>query len=271
MVRHRTKSLVATLAILTLVLSSVFSGAVTAESGAPAAEDAPRAVQQAAYPGDFICKNVATNQLRFSFTPSCPAGQMLIQISASLPFDYCYSQYTKIISDDLPGDVCSGFGNIYTVIDGTSSFFICVNTFTRVMYQLNSIDGCTTGLLIGIIDLRGDIMKYVCVEENLNPLQCDFFPAGPHNEIRQIGPIPNTSGGFIDCMWQWVFNGVNSPTQSCINDSSNADIELALEALPGINDVSVTGGPIAGTVDEPIRIEFVGVDAQTDIIPRSGS
>jgi hypothetical protein len=170
------------------------------------------------------------------------------------------------MSDDLANNTCPA-GQVYVVEDGTTSFFVCYKPSTGQIYHITNPNQCTFGTLLFFIDLRGSISKYACTEDNLNLVQCDFFPAGPHNEIREIGPIPNTSGGFIDCTWQWVFDGNNSPTQSCLNDSSNADIELALEALPGINDVTVTGGPIAGTVDAPIRIEFVGVDAQTDIIP----
>ncbi len=267
MVRRRTKSIAATLAILMLVMSSIFTGAVTAESSAPdSTVDAPRALQATPISGDYVCKNKYTNQLRYTPGPTCSASEQLIQISASLPFDYCYSLYTGALSDDLPGDVCP-YRSVYVEIDGLSSFFVCMSPYTYRLTQVSSLEDCT-GVPLFFIDLRGDISKYACVEENLSATGCDFFPAGPHNEIRQIGPIPNTSGGFIDCKWQWVFNGNNSPTQSCNNDSSNADIETALEALTGINDVTVTGGPIAGTIDAPIRIEFVGLDAQTDIVPQ---
>ncbi|MEZ4521532.1 MAG: hypothetical protein R3A46_07805 [Thermomicrobiales bacterium] len=92
----------ATLAILMLVATSIFTGAVAAESGGADAEDAPRVTQQAELGTDYL--------LSFELDASVPGGvqpqlilasEQLIQISTSLPFDYCYSLYSGIISDDL--------------------------------------------------------------------------------------------------------------------------------------------------------------------------
>lgn len=273
----------AALAVLMLVLTSIFAGAVTAESGATAEEDAPRVVQQTAISGDYVCKSYYTNQLRFVFSPSCGQGEMLIQISASLPFDYCYSLYTGIISDDLNNNTCSGFGSVYVEIDGLSSFFACVNPYTGQMRHTTAADGCPAGTyVIGFIDLRGDITKYACVEENLNHNECDVIPPAPtQNEIRHLEQVTPTP--FINSTFRLEFRGDQTPviSASTAADMSAPEIEALLEALPsiGVGNVSVTAldpgelwttaADIFGTpdIDEstPIRVEFTGALGNQDI------
>jgi hypothetical protein len=283
MVRRRTKSFAATLAILMLVMSSVFTGAVTAESGAPdSSVDAPRALQATPISGDYVCKSKYTNQLRYTPGPTCSASEQLIQISASLPFDYCYSLYTGALSDDLPGDTCP-YRSVYVEIDGLSSFFVCMNPYTGRLNQVSSLADCT-GVPLFFIDLRGEIRKYACVEENLNPYLCDQFPAGgSQNEIRQLKPLVNTAGGFIDCKFKYKFNGVTSAAQySCLNSANMlpAGIQAGLESVIGAGNVIVTavdpGEHWSTAFDDfntpedestAIRVEFTGAFAGQDVVP----
>ena len=259
MVRHRTRGSVAFLAILMLVLSSVFSGAALAQRGGGGGGSSGLAV-------DYVCVSDWTNQFRLVFSPSCNANEQLVVVADSLPLEYCYSQFTGVMSEPLTNGGCPR-GSTPAVAEDQASFFVCYNFWTGQILHMNGPDSPCAYTTAFFTDFRGDLTKFACVEENLNLEACDVFPAGPQNEIRQIGPMPNTSGGFFDIDWQWVFDGNTSPTQACADDCDNASIETALEALTG-HDVSVTGGPIAGTVDAPIRIEFVGADAQTDIIPQ---
>ena len=257
-----------------LILSSVFAGTAVAESGAASHAGETRAEQQAGFSASYICKNIFTNQLQLAFFPSCSSGQMLIDVQNSLPFDYCYSVYTGQMFDDLPGDQCN-FGQQYVVIDGLSSFFVCANPFTRYLSHLHSVDGCTGGFLVFFIDLRGDIDKHVCVEENLNPNRCDIFPAGgPQNEIRQLAPI--IAVPFISCPFRYEFGGVQTAqSYSCadVDDMSPAGIQAALETLPaiGVGNVSVTALTPGGlwvaqaAIPTSVRVEFIGALGAQDI------
>lgn len=260
MKRRRTRGFVAFLAILMLVLSSVFSGAALAQRGGGGGGSA-------GLTADYLCQSVFTNQFRLVTEPVCSSNEQLIVVADEMPFEYCYSIYTGVMSAPLANGGCPR-GSVSAVAEDQASFFVCYIQYTGQIRHMSTPDSSCPGTTAFFTDFRGDITKFACVEENLNLESCDVFPAGPQNEIRQIGPMPNTSGGFFDIQWQWVFDGNNSPTQACSTACDNASIEAALESLTGINDVVVTGGPIAGTVDAPIRIEFVGVDAQTDIIPQ---
>ncbi len=280
---RRPRTYVAALATLMLVLSSVFAGAVAAETSASVEEDAPRAVQQTVISGDYICKNLYTNQLSLARGAACSTGEMLIQVSASLPFDYCYSLYTGIMSDDLYNNTCAGMGSVYVEIDGLSSFFACVNPYTGRLYHTTAADGCAAGqYTIGFIDLRGDITKYACVEDNLNPEECDVIPGGgPQNEIRQLSRLENTSFGFQDCPFQIEFGGESTgfPSFSCADEdeTSPAAIQAALESLStiGAGNVIVTSvnpdKPWVTVPGEPLddttvyRVEFVNALGAQDI------
>ena len=259
-----------------LVLSSIFSGAVVAESGAPSHGDEPRAEQQAGFTATYICKNIFTNQLQLAFFPSCSAGQVLIDVPNSLPFDYCYSVYTNQMFDDLPGDQCNS-GQQYVVVDGTSTFSACAHPFTRILSHLGPGSTCA-GFQVFFFDFRGDIMKYACVEENLNDNLCDVIPGGgPQNEIRQLEPLIITP--FIDNRFRLEFRGDQTNTMSAATtvNLTAAGIQAELQALPsiGIGNVIVTeldpgelwaygagGDPAIAT---PLRVEFTGTLGNQDI------
>ena len=260
-----------------LILSSVFAGTAVAESGASSHGGEARAEQQAGFPASFICKNIFTNQLQLAFFPSCSPGQMLIDVQNSLPFDYCYSAYTLQMFDDLPSDQCN-FGQQYVVVDGLSSFFVCAHPFTRALSHAHSVDGCGAGFLVFFIDLRGDIDKHVCIEENLNDNLCDVIPGGgPQNEIRQLEPLIITP--FIDNRFRLEFRGDQTNTMSAATtvNLTAAGIQAELQALPsiGIGNVIVTeldpgelwaygvgGDPATAT---PLRVEFTGALGNQDI------
>src|SRR5690606_5645236 len=149
--------------------------------------------------------------------------EQLINVAESMPFDYCVLMTNGLMMDDRPGDECPR-GTIYVNIEDQTSFFVCVNRYTRLLYHMGSPDSPCNGFTTFFTDFRGSITKFACVEENLNVAACDVFPAGPQNEIRQIGPMPHTGGGFGDIRWQWTFDGSNSLTQRCseFNDCDNA-------------------------------------------------
>ena len=268
---------------LILILAGTFSGAALAQNAPADAGDEPRATQQ--IQSDFLCKSRHTDQFRLVRSPSCASSEILIQISAELPFDYCVSRFSGILYDDRAGDQCAP-GDRYVVEDGTTSFFVCYDRYTGRIYQAPANADCGSRTTVFFVDLRGDLTKFACVEENLHDALCDIFPAGgPQNEIRQLEPLINTAFGFQDCRFQYVFDGATSPATYSCADSDHmmpAGIQAALETVPtiGVGNVIVTAlnpGEHWSTLfdifntpeDEstPIRVEFVGVFAGTDVVP----
>ncbi len=103
-----------------------------------------------------------------------------------------------------------------------------------------------------VVEMKGD---FASANQNL------MSGSGGKNEVQTIGIASDHDGGTF------TLTGLGTETDTLGHDASAADVQTALEAIYGVGNVEVTGGP---GPDADWVVEFKGTLARTDVAALTG-
>ena len=164
-----------------------------------------------------------TEVQRFSATPAPASGTWTAtydgQTTSAMAFDISASAFQtalEALSNLAPGDV--------TVTGGPLATAPFVVTFGGTLANTNVVSMTAASSMLGAVPE----LTVTTTTTGLEPL----------NEIQDIVPDTTIESGT------WTITGLSTTTSSLASDATASDVQTALEAIYGVGNIEVTGGPI---------------------------